>query len=559
MLTFVVITIFEQTMKPFLTILFLSITLLVAGQTSPINYMFRVFLTDKGAADYSISRPEEFLTKEAIERKLIQNVPIDSSDFPINKDYFVMVQNAGAEVVSFSKWFDLLVVKVEDSTRIESIAKLPFVERVEYVWRGEAHSNKKDIRPRLQKVECKEELDSTSYFGATKKQYELHNAENLVQSGFRGKGMNIAIIDAGFTNADVIPSFDNIRIMGIADIVPNGTIFNSSDHGTKVLSTMVVDLPNQMIGSASQADYLLLRSEDTRSEFPVEEDYWIRAVEFADSMGVDLINTSLGYNQFDDPQLSYNYSNLDGKTSLMTKAADKAFDKGMILVISMGNEGNKPWKYMTPPADARNVLSIGAIGVDSTIASFSSLGPTYDLRIKPDLLSVGKNTVTIGQEGLIGSTNGTSLSSPFMAGLITSLWSIHPELNRRELIKIVKQSTDRYSNPDKETGYGYGIPDFGKSMKAVLQTLESNKKTFSDNNISIYPDKDQYVIKLIDPPFFIKGYSVNLLDQNGELIDKLKFNDQKLAHFPKSKLKGIKEVFFVVDSPRSQQTIRIKL
>lgn len=559
MLTFVAITIFKRAMKPFITLLFLFIAMLLSGQTIPINYMFRVYLTDKGTTDYSISRPEEFLTKEAIERKTIQNVLIDSTDFPIDEDYFMMVQNAGADVVSFSKWFDLMVVKVEDSTRIESIAKLPFVEKVEYVWRGEGNNHNKDIRPRLLKVPCEETLDSTSYFGSTKRQYGLHNAENLVLSGFRGKGMNIAIIDAGFTNADVIPLFDNIRLNGISDFVSNGTIFNSSDHGTRVLSTMVTNLPNEMIGSASEADYLLLRSEDTRSEFPVEEDYWIRAVEFADSMGIDLINTSLGYNNFDDPQLNHAYSNLDGKTTLMTQAADKAFEKGMILVVSMGNEGNKPWKYMTPPADARNVLSIGAIGVDSTIASFSSLGPTFDLRIKPDLLSVGKNTVTIGQDGLIGSTNGTSLSAPFMAGLIASLWSIHPELNRCELINIIKQSTDRYSNPDKDTGYGYGIPDFGKSMKAVLQTLVSNQKSFSDNNITIYPEGDQYIIKLIDPPLFIRGYSVNLLGENGELIDKLMFDNQKMAHFPKSKLKEMREVYFVVNSPRNQQTIRIKL
>jgi len=559
MLTFVTITIFKRAMKQFITVLFLFITMLLSGQTIPINYMFRIYLTDKGTTNYSISRPEEFLTKEAIERKAIQNVPIDSTDFPIDKDYFMMVQNTGADVVSFSKWFELMVVKVEDSSRIEYIAKLPFVEKVEYVWRGQGKSHKNDIRPRLLKVPCEETLDSTSYFGFTKRQYGLHNAENLILSGFRGKGMNIAIIDAGYTNADVIPSFDNIRLNGISNFVSSGTIFNSSDHGTKVLSTMVTNLPNQMIGSASEADYLLLRSEDTRSEFPVEEDYWIRAVEFADSMGIDLINTSLGYNNFDDPQLNHAYSNLDGKTTLMTQAADKAFEKGMILVVSMGNEGNKPWKYMTPPADARNVLSIGAIGVDSTIAPFSSLGPTFDLRIKPDLLSVGENTVTIGQDGLIGTTNGTSLSAPFMAGLIASLWSIHPELNRRDLINIIKQSTNRYSNPDKETGYGYGIPDFGKSMKVVLQTLVSNKKSFSDNNITIYPEGDQYIIKLIDPPLFIRGYSVNLLGENGELIDKLTFDNQKIAHFPKSKLKEMREVYFVVDSPRNQQTIRIKL
>jgi subtilisin family serine protease len=214
----------------------------------------------------------------------------------------------------------------------------------------------------------------------------------------------------------------------------------------------------------------LLRSEDVVSEFPVEEDFWVRAIEYADSIGLDLINTSLGYNKFDDKDLSYSHDDLNGEISLMTRAADLAYDKGMLIVVSAGNEGNKQWQKTTPPGDGKNVLAVGAVGTDSIIASFSSHGIMADGRIKPDLVSVGSQTITIGKDGSIGRTNGTSLSSPFLAGLIASLWSVNPELHRSQLIDIIKRSSDKYESPDSV--YGYGIPNFQKALVEVLKTIE---------------------------------------------------------------------------------------
>ena len=252
--------------------------------------------------------------------------------------------------------------------------------------------------------------------------------------------------------------------------MPEGDLFSTSDHGTKVLSTMAVNLPGMMIGSAPEASYYLLRSEDVTSEFPVEEDYWVRAIEFADSVGLGGINTSIEYNEFDDKYLNYSHEDLNGETSFMSRAADMAYEKGMLIVVSAGNEGNKTWKKSTPPGDAKNVVTVGAVGTDSLIATFSSHGILADGRIKPDMVSVGKATVTIGRDGTIGNTNGTSLSSPFLAGLIASLWSVNPTLHRSELIEIVMRSSDRYDSPDAV--YGYGIPDFQKALTEVLKTIE---------------------------------------------------------------------------------------
>src|SRR5699024_5908236 len=225
---------------------------------------------------------------------------------------------------------------------------------------------------------------------------------------------DIAVIDAGFTNVDVIPWFTHSFINGYKNFVPDGTIFSSIDHGTKVLSTMALNFPHKFIGSAPQASYLLLRSEDEHSEFPVEEDYWVAAIEYADSLGVRLVNTSLGYNHFDDSTLNYTYKELTGNKSFISRGANTAFDKGMLIVGSAGNEGNKEWGKVTMPGDSKKMLTIGAVALDSTVATFSSHGPTLDGRIKPDLVSIGTMTATVGQYGLIEYTNGTSFSSPFL-------------------------------------------------------------------------------------------------------------------------------------------------
>lgn len=476
-------------MKPFHTILYLITTLFFfIGNTDYIFgnsqeqeyiahtqfYKFRVYLKDKGYNDYTTDDPSRFLSQKSIERKKVQNVQVDERDFPISIDYFNLLEKAGGKVVSHSKWFKTIVIKVSDSLKINEIFSLSFIDSVQYVWKGGIDNYDKTLRPRINQEVTSDYQPSDTVFGFSNDQFKIHNANGLLKSGYRGEGINIGVIDAGFTNFDVIPAFSSTKLIGYSDFVPEGDLFSSSDHGTKVLSTMAVDIPGLMIGSAPDASYYLLRSEDVVSEFPVEEDYWVRAIEYADSIGLDLINTSLGYNNFDDIDLSYSHDDLNGETSLMSRAADLAYDKGMLIVVSAGNEGNKQWQKSTPPGDGKNVIAVGAVGTDSIIAPFSSHGMMADGRVKPDLVSVGNRTLTIGQNGTIGRTNGTSLSSPFLAGLIASLWSVNPELHRSEIIDIIKRSADRYENPDPI--YGYGIPDFQKALVEVLKTIKLEEK-----------------------------------------------------------------------------------
>lgn len=578
-------------MRYFFVLLLSFFSFLSFGQEAQHSqyYKFRVYLKDKGDTGHTLHNPETFLSQRAIERKLKEKVTIDDADLPISNDYFTVVEKSGGKVVSFSKWFSTFVVEVADSLLIGNIESLSFVDSVKFVWRGNKIPLGEKPRPRLSTIESvtpQVHLSaSSSYvthqgitssddesapsqtpqflsdYGLADAQFRMHNAHIMSDGGFRGKGILVGVIDAGFTNFDVIPSFESVRIGGYRDFVPTGSIFAASDHGTKVLSTMATQLPGVMMGSASEATYWLLRSEDVRSEFPVEEDYWVRAVEFADSVGIDIINTSLGYNNFDDQYLSYTHASLNGNVSLMSKAADMAYDKGMLMVVSAGNEGNKVWGKVTPPADARNVLAIGAAGSDSIIASFSSRGMTADGRIKPDLVSVGLETITIGHDGLIGNTNGTSLSSPFLTGLITSLWSVNPAIQRTELVDIIKRSSDRYHSPDSI--YGNGIPDFHIAMQEVLGKLQTYDKDVSHDGWNIRAvSTGAYEVLLSDPAYSTSSYSLRVLDESGNLLYKQSFEKDKMilkVELEKEKFLQCEFLYFVTEEPFKQQIFRIKI
>lgn len=547
------------TMRYFLVLFLIAQFQIVSAQTN--NFKFRVYLTDKPTMDLVSGGPLSFLSQKALDRREEQNVRIDSTDYPVSKTYKKEIANLGAQIVTESRWFNTVVVEYPDSTEIAQVEKLDFVDSVQFVWRGQSqpHSNLNEMRPRLSSPDCSSDTLRESLFGASAHQFALHNAQNMLTAGFQGKGIYIAVIDAGFTNIDVIPSFIHSFLSGYKDFVPNGHIFSASDHGTRVVSTMALNLPHKAMGSAPQASYLLLRSEDEESEFPVEEDYWVAAVEYADSLGVRLVNTSLGYNHFDDSTLNYTHKELNGKRSLISRAADSAFNKGMLVVGSAGNEGNKAWEKITVPGDSKKMLTIGAVGTDSIVASFSSRGPTADGRIKPDLVSVGRATLTIGQSGIIGYTNGTSFSSPFLAGLIGSLWSVNPQLNRNELIEIVRSSSHQFHSPDSI--FGYGIPDFKIAYDRVLKTLkqETEKASAELMNVSI-TDDEKLMVELNEPEYQSHSYSVRILDEKGDLLINKDFESTDFNYnLSEERQKGNNELYIVVQSPFKQNSLRLKI
>lgn len=443
-------------------IFFLAIALLATGASAQQDTLkYRISLKDKAATEYSLKKPEKYLSAKAIERRRKQNLPIDSTDLPVCRKYIDEIRKQGVKIVVTGKWDNFVTVSCNDTTLIDRIAALPFVLSTEKVWISPG-AGKPSMATERDSVLNQPTIHPDSIYGRAITQIQMSNGDKLHEAGFKGQGMTIAVIDAGFHNVDKITAMQNIRILGTKDFVnQQADIFAESSHGMSVLSCIGMNRPDIMTGTAPEASFWLLRSEDEYSEHLVEQDYWSAAVEFADSVGVDVINTSLGYYSFDDKSKNYKYRDLDGRHALMSRQASHIADKGMILVCSAGNSGAGSWKKITPPGDADNVLTVGAIDKRAVLATFSSVGNTADHRVKPDVVAVGVGSDVIRTDGNQGRANGTSFSSPIMCGMVICLWQACPTLTAKEVIELVRRSGDRAGFPDNI--YGYGVPDMWKA------------------------------------------------------------------------------------------------
>ncbi|HIZ32910.1 MAG TPA: S8 family serine peptidase [Candidatus Bacteroides merdigallinarum] len=444
----------------------IALALLLPGanlQAQSDTLKYRVNLRDKAQTEYSLDRPEEFLSPKALERRARQGIAIDSTDLPVCRTYINKVKESGVRIVVTGKWENFVTVACNDSTLMDGIAALPFVRSVERVWKAPASAAEPKENKRDSLVN-QPAVHPDSIYGTAITQIAMSHGDRLHQAGFRGEGMTIAVIDAGYHNVDRITAMRNIRIRGTRDFVePGSDIYAKGSHGMSVLSCMAMNMPNIMTGTAPEASYWLLRSEDERSEQPVEQDYWAAAIEFADSVGVDVVNTSLGYFTFDDPAQNVRLRELDGRHQLMSRQASHVADKGMVLVCSAGNSGMDSWKKITPPGDAENVLTVGAIDKKGVLAPFSSIGNTQDGRIKPDVVAVGLGADVMRTSGNTGHANGTSFASPIMCGMVACLWQACPELTAKEVISLVRRVGDRADAPDNI--YGYGVPDLWRALQ----------------------------------------------------------------------------------------------
>ena len=444
--------------------------LLAIGQVSAEkNYKYRVSLKDKAGSAYTIDKPQEFLSERALERRNRQQLPIDETDLPVSQKYVNELLGCGARLVTTSRWNNTVVLEVSDTLLMDQVSQMPFVTGVKKVW---TQPDSIPARNAERKKEVKNDIKKTDgYYGRALRQIAIHGGDSLHAAGFSGKGMHIAVIDAGFYNADEIKFFKKMDLLGTRDFVnPASDIYAENGHGMMVLSCMAANAKDAFVGTAPEASFWLLRSEDADTEQPVEEDYWAAAIEFADSVGVDVVNTSLGYHAFDEGYGGYRYRDLDGHTSMMSHSASMAADKGVIVVCSAGNSGRKAWKKMTPPGDSENVLTVGAINYDLENADFSSIGHTSDGRIKPHVMAIGVNSVVSSGSGKVSQGNGTSFASPIMCGVVACFWQACPWLTAKEVIKAVQQAGDRVDFPDNI--YGYGVPNLWKAYQKELE----NKK-----------------------------------------------------------------------------------
>ena len=424
------------------------------------TYKYRIILTDKVGTEYSLSRPQDFLSQRALERRQRQQLPVDSTDLPVSRSYMEALKEVGMNIVVTSKWNNTVVLEVSDTTLMDKVKEMSFVTGVKKVW-----TQPDSIPPRnkSRKKEVTNEVKAAGHhYGKAFRQINIHGGDSLHAAGFTGKGMHVAVIDAGFYNADRIKFFKNMDLLGTRDFVnPNSDIYEENSHGMKVLSCMAANIKDVFVGTAPDASYWLLRSEDQDTEQPIEEDYWAAAIEFADSVGVDVINTSLGYYSFDDAVSNYRYRDLDGHRSLMSHTASLIAEKGMVLVCSAGNSGRGTWKKITPPADAEHVVTVGALTRELVNTEFSSVGNTADGRIKPDVMAIGYRSTVSGNDGTVSRANGTSFASPTLCGVVACFWQACPWLTAKEVVQAVQEAGDRAEYPDNV--YGYGIPNLWKA------------------------------------------------------------------------------------------------
>ncbi len=428
-------------------------------------YLFRIELIDKQGSPFSVNRPQEFLSAKAIERRKKQHCKIDQTDLPISPEYINIIEKNCGKIVSKSKWNNTVLVMTKDPAEKAAWRKtIPCIKDVIRVWESPDSVDIPDDRDLSDLHFTMPDADSTSFYGMAEKQISQLNGIKLHEAGFKGEGKSIAVIDAGFNNADVLPFLKNSKVRLTRDFVwpAASDIYAESSHGMSVLSCMATNMPYQYVGTAPEASYILLRSEYAPTEAAAEEDFWCAAAEYADSIGIDIICSSLGYTEYDKgSHINYTIRNLDGKTAQISKAASLLAQKGIIGVVSAGNKGAQSWKKINFLADAKNILAVGAVDNKGNLATFSSVGTTADGRIKPDVVAMGFRTQCLSNRNFITALNGTSFSTPVLCGMVACLWQALPNKTAFEIMDIVRKSGDRVDQPDNI--YGYGLPDFWKA------------------------------------------------------------------------------------------------
>ena len=436
---------------------------------------------DKGTNPYTINNPSQYLTARAIQRRTRYSIPIDSMDLPITPRYIDSIRLAGTvTILNSSKWLNQVAIQTTDAAALAKINTFPFVIAASPVATKVQHEdiavNKKlDAPDKIISVTHLPQNITADYYnyGLSYGQVHLHNGEFLHNRGFRGEGMQLAMLDAGFLNYLTIPTFDSIRnngqVLGTWDFVAgNATVNEDHPHGTNCLSTIAANMPGTFMGTAPKTSFYLYRTEDAATEYPIEEQNWAAGAERADSLGVDICSTSLGYTTFDNAIFNHTYADMNGNTTIIAKAADIAAKKGMLIVVAAGNDGSGGWHYIGTPADADSVMAIGAVNTSGIVGGFSSYGPSSDGQIKPSVAAVGVGAIVANTTtGLPVSGNGTSFACPNMAGLATCLWQAFPEVNNMTIINTLQQSANRAANPDDRTGYG--VPDMKKAFVLLIK------------------------------------------------------------------------------------------
>ena len=524
-----------------------------------------VYFRDKAGTPFSVAQPQAFLSARAIARRTRQGIAVLPRDLPVTPAYVAQIRavTGKPQVVYTSRWFNAALVSC-DSTTLARIAALPSVRTATTLNRS-ARVAQPDAPVNPPAAPAARTLAGRAFYGSAYAQNQQIGVPGMHDAGYRGEGMQIAVFDAGFPGVNKInalqPLFLEQRLASTRNFVDGGTsVYQRNGHGTNCLSTMAANEPGFFVGSAPKATYHLCITEDDQSEHPVEEANWLAAAEYADSTGVDVISSSLGYTDFDAPSPAYTNADMNGRTAISSRAATIAARVGMLVVSAAGNEGNKPWRYISAPADADSIISVGAVDSLGNHASFSSYGPTADGRIKPTLAAMGQKAAVLDPNGLAFRGNGTSYACPVLAGLAAAFWQANPTLTAQQVIAALRSTASQAASPDNTLGYG--LPNFGRAYNSLHpnNTLDIAAATPAEA-LALYPNpRGTGALTLVLPPT-LRGVplAVRVLDMRGAVVAR-----QQLPASPAAevalRLEGLAKGQYQceVSSGTARQTVRFQ-
>jgi len=446
------------------------------------------------------------LTSKAQQRLLERGTSQPLGNQAVSAQNLAQLRAAGFRIRHTSRFLNaasIIVTEPADLARLRSLDCIAVLRPV---------ASRSDLQPEFVADQALPKAEALGY-GPSFAQNELLHIPAIHQLGFTGSGVTIGVFDTGFLTD--LPVFDELNILDQYDFVdhePDVTGVGHG-HGTSVLSALGGYFIGELIGPAYAADFLLARTEDVNSESRVEEDNWVAALEWADSLGVDIISSSLNYRlEHNDPAEDYPDSAIDGETTIITRAANIAAERGILVVNSVANEGPAA-ASVWPPADSRHVLAVGAVNSRGELAAWSSRGPTYDGRLKPDVIAQGVQVAIASATGSFTQGNGTSFATPVLAGLAALLLQAHPALTPDSIITLFHENGDRALSPDN--GYGYGLPD----LRSFFQPRQTGVKQAS----LIYPNPSsvQQVQMVLPDPVARYASRGSLFNMRGQLMAEL--------------------------------------
>jgi subtilisin family serine protease len=535
----------------FVIIFFLFFTLInnsLADKANAVKYI--IYFDDNKVSEYNCYEPESYLSQQSIFRRTKQNIVLDETDLPLSPIYYYTLENLNARILGVSKWLNAIAIEVSDRKDLEKyLLSLPYVSYITYAGGREIKSTTISSNTKSMKNPSKEMPDEliAKNIGASMLQIEQCNALELHKKGYRGNGINIAVLDGGFLGVDSMSCFDYLRSSGkIIDtwdfVNKDKNVFKASEHGTQVLSVLAANLPEYYVGTAPEANYWLLKTENTITEELIEEFYFVMALEYADSAGVDIVNASIGYNYFDDMNTSHTWDELEGQNVMATRAVNIAAHKGMLILVSAGNDGNGKWKYISFPADAQGALTVGAVDIHSKPAKFSSKGFVKNDYVKPNLSALGYKIPILNLQEQIIDGFGTSFSTPVISGLMACLWQAFYEAKVEDLITSVQQSASSYLTPNARIGYG--IPNFQIAHALLNENITNYTK---NEKVKMMWNVEESSISLL----FDRRYNqviVHIIDDKNLLIKEYQFlpKGAKYLHIRDNSLRVLKKgIYFI--------------